>query len=427
MREPMTEPMSEPAKRKAISNKGTPETGRSLLNGVSLPAAAIFEAPLSHNLAWMQRFAEAHGAHLAPHGKTTMTPALFRRQLEAGAWGITLATAPQCRAAYIHGVRRLLLANQLVGEANMAIVAGLIEAGAEFYCVVDGEANSRALGRFFAARGLTLNVLIELGVPGGRTGCRTAEQVVELARLVDAEPALQLAGMEGYEGVVGDAAQGADPVPVIRDYAARLVDCAQRLDRDGLIGVGAPIITASGSAWYDLIAEAFDAAELRERFTPVLRPGCYVVHDHGLYRQAQRGVLARRPDLHEGLEPALEVFAQVQSLPEPGLVIVALGKRDIGFDQLPEPLRRYREQGLREQGPREGGRADETLSVAGWRLTRLMDQHAFIELPAGSDDVAVGDIVAFGASHPCLTFDKWRQVLLVDDALSVREMMETRF
>lgn len=422
MREPMSEPVSEPAKRTTAGNKGAPETGCSLLGGVSLPAAAIFEAPLSHNLAWMQRFAEAHGAQLAPHGKTTMTPALFRRQLEAGAWGITLATAPQCRAAYMHGVRRLLLANQLVGEANMAIVAGLVEAGAEFYCVVDGEANARALGRYFAARGLALNVLIELGVPGGRTGCRSSGQVIELARLVDAEPALQLAGMEGYEGVVADAARGADPVAAIRDYAARLIECAQRLDRDGLIGVGEPLVTASGSAWYDLIAEAFDAAELRERFTPVLRPGCYVVHDHGLYREAQRGVLARRPDLHEGLKPALEVFAQVQSLPEPGLAIVALGKRDIGFDQLPEPLRRYR-----EQGPREGGRADETLSVAGWRLTRLMDQHAFIELPAGSDDVAVGDIVAFGASHPCLTFDKWRQVLLVDDALSVREMMETRF
>ncbi|MFD2435605.1 type III PLP-dependent enzyme domain-containing protein [Modicisalibacter luteus] len=111
-----------------------------------------------------------------------------------------------------------------------------------------------------------------------------------------AQPALRMAGMEGYEGVV----HGTDPVPAIRDYAAQLIACAQRLDQDGLLAVEAPIITASGSAWYDLIAEAFDAAELRGRFVPVLRPGCYVVHDHGLYREAQRGVLTRRPDLHEG-------------------------------------------------------------------------------------------------------------------------------
>ncbi|MBW5801017.1 amino acid deaminase [Halomonas elongata] len=396
-----------------MGDKGVPESGTSLLEGVSLPAAAIQEAPLAHNLAWMQRFAESHGAELAPHGKTTMTPELFRRQLEAGAWGITLATAPQCRAAFVSGVERLLMANQLVGRANMAIIADLIEAGADFHCVIDGEDNARALGRFFSERGLTLKVLIELGVEGGRTGCRSVEAVSELARIVDAEPGLALAGMEGYEGVV----HAEDPVPAIRDYAARLVEAARRLDDESRFGVDAPIITASGSAWYDLIAETFDAAELRSRFTPVIRPGCYVVHDHGIYRQAQRGVLSRRPDLHEGLRPALEVFAQVQSLPEPGLAIVALGKRDIGFDHLPEPLRRYR----------EGGSADEVLSVAGWELTKLMDQHAFIRLPEHADDVRVGDVVAFGASHPCLTFDKWRRICLVDERLTVTETLETAF
>ena len=261
-------------KRKAnvseSGDKGTPETADSLLIGVSLPAAAILEAPLAHNLAWMQRFAASHGAYLAPHGKTTMTPALFQRQLEAGAWGITLATAPQCRAAFAAGARRLLMANQLIGEANMTIVAGLIDAGAEVYCVVDSIANVEALGRFFAARGQRLNVLVELGVLGGRTGCRTLEQVLDVAHGVAAQPALRLAGMEGYEGVV----HGTDPVPAIRDYAAQLIACAQRLDREGLLAVEAPIVTASGSAWYDLIAETFDAADLRERFTPVLRPGC---------------------------------------------------------------------------------------------------------------------------------------------------------
>lgn len=398
---------------RVAGQKGTPETGQSLLSGVSLPAAAIFEPALAHNLKWMQRFAESHGAHLAPHGKTTMTPALFQRQLAAGAWGITLATAPQCRAAFAHGVTRLLLANQLIGAANMAIVAELIEAGADFYCVVDSQTNAQALGRFFAERNLRLKVLIELGIEGGRTGCRTQAQVVALAQAIDAEPALQLAGMEGYEGVV----HGDDPIAGIRAYASLLVDTAQRLFDDGLIAVDAPIVTASGSAWYDLIAEAFDAAKLRERFTPVLRPGCYVVHDHGIYREAQRGVLARRADLHEGLKPALEVFAQVQSLPEPGLAIVALGKRDIGFDQLPEPLRRYR----------EGGDGSEALSITGWELTKLMDQHAFIQLPEGADDVHIGDIVAFGASHPCLTFDKWRRVCLVDDDLQVISVLKTSF
>ncbi|WP_168016626.1 amino acid deaminase [Halomonas salinarum] len=402
------------------TDKGTIGTGPHLLDGVILPAAAVFEPALAHNIAWMQAFADAHGARLAPHGKTTMTPALFKRQLEAGAWGITLATAPQCRAAFAHGVNRLLMANQLVGEPNMAIIADLIEQGAEVYCVVDSAANVAQLGRYFAARGLHLRVLVELGVVGGRCGCRDQQQVLSLAARIQEEPALVLAGLEGYEGVV--TADGGEPAVAIRRYAWRMVEAARALEEAGLIEVETALITASGSAWYDLIAEVFHEASLGACFVSVLRPGCYVVHDHGLYRQAQRGVLERQPALEPGLAPALEIFAQVQSLPEPGLAVVAMGKRDIGADQLPEALRRYR----------EGGSGAQTLSVAGWEVVKLMDQHAFVRLPATADEndggeVHIGDIVAFGASHPCLTFDKWRRVCRVDTALNVIEEMPTCF
>ena len=394
-------------------DKGGMELGSHLLSGVSLPAAVVHEAQLEHNLAWMQRFAEAHGAHLAPHGKTTMTPALFHRQLQAGAWGITLATAPQCRAAFANGVTRLLMANQLVGQANMAIIASLIEQGATFYCVVDSQENVRQLGRFFAERHLNLSVLIEVGVVGGRCGCRNQQQILTLAESIANEPALSLVGLEGYEGVV----HGDDPEVGIRAYAGQLVEVAVQLEAAGHFLQPNPIVTASGSAWYDVIAEAFEGAPLQGKFTPVLRPGCYVVHDHGLYREAQSAVLNRRPDLHQGLEPALEVFAQVQSLPEPGLAIVALGKRDTGHDQLPIALRRFR----------EGGDVSPSLSAAGWEVTKIMDQHTFVRLPDETQDVEVGDIIAFGTSHPCLTFDKWRQLLLVDDQLNVKERLATCF
>ncbi|MGR2738665.1 amino acid deaminase [Billgrantia sp. Q4P2] len=401
-------------------HKGMPQTGSRLLADVSLPAAVIHEPALAHNLAWMQRFCEAHGARLAPHGKTTMCPELFRRQLAAGAWGITLATAPQCRAAFSHGVHRLLMANQLVGEANMAIVAGLIEGGADFYCVVDSIANVEQLAHYFTARGLRLKVLIELGMPGGRCGCRDTDEVMALAERVDSEQALVLSGLEGYEGVV----YGSDPERAVRAYAWQLVEAAQALERDALIETPQPLITASGSAWYDLIAGVFSEARLGARFVPVLRPGCYVVHDHGIYRQAQRELLGRQPQIERGLKPALEIFAQVISLPEPGLAIIGMGKRDIGHDQLPEPLRRYR----------EGDERGRSLPVEGWRVTKLMDQHAFVSLPTDEDEpgngngrVRVGDIVAFGASHPCLTFDKWRRICRVDERLEVVEVMQTCF
>lgn len=385
-------------------------SGRSLLQDVSLPAAVIHELPLLHNISWMQAFAERHGARLAPHGKTTMTPGLFHRQLEAGAWGITLATATQCMAAFEHGVTRLLMANQLVGAANMSLVAGLIAKGAEFYCLVDGVENARALNAFFAERGLRLQVMIELGIEGGRCGVRNDEELDALLAALADLPALSLTGIEGYEGIIG----GQDPIAGVRAYADRLVNTVRRLKRRKALALPKPLITASGSKWFDLIAEAFDRADLRDEYIPLLRPGCYVVHDHKLYAGAMEDVKTRHPDLQGELIPALEVFAHVQSLPEPGLAIIALGKRDISCDpDLPMPQQWF-----------SAGKPPQ--DIRDWTVRNLMDQHLYLSVPVGAS-LAVGDVLSFGTSHPCLTFDKWRQVLLVDDALNVVETLATRF
>jgi D-serine deaminase-like pyridoxal phosphate-dependent protein len=399
-----------------MQNKGIPIAARlpaSLLDSVSLPALVLHEAALNHNIAWMQRFADAHHAQLAPHGKTTMTPALFQRQLAAGAWGITLATAPQCLAAYAGGMRRLLLANQLVGRANMSLIADLLrERTVDFYCLVDSADNVRALGQFFAAQRLKLQVLVELGVPGGRCGCRTPEQTRALAEAVAAEPALVLAGIEGYEGII----HGGGAEDDVRSYAETLVTTALEFATAGRFAVDRPVLTASGSKWYDVIAAAFDRPELRARCIPVLRPGCYIVHDHGIYARAQQAIRARHPDIGAGLRPAAEVFAQIQSIPEPGRAVAAMGRRDAAFDaDLPLPLRIYR-----------GGGNLDPETPAGWSVTRLMDQHAFLDIPKDAN-VRIGDTVAFGISHPCTTFDKWRQVCLVDEALNVIEVMPTQF
>ena len=390
--------------------KGAPIGGPSLLEDVSLPAAVTFEAALAHNIAWMQRFADDHGAKLAPHGKTTMTPALFQRQLDAGAWGITLATATQCAAAFEHGVTRLLMANQLVGAPNMAIVAGLIERGADYYCLVDSAAGAEALNRYFGERRQTVQVLVELGVPGGRCGVRNDSELKALVDTIATSPALTLCGIEGYEGLIG----GAQAVEHIRHYAQRLVATVRSLGDSSAFADRTPIVTAAGSQWFDLIAEAFDEADLRNHCTPILRPGCYVVHDHRSYRDAMAEVKTRHPELAGELQPALAVFAHVQSLPEPGLAIVALGKRDISVDpDLPIPLQLHR-------------LGEPARPLTGGSVRKVMDQHTMMVIPEGTD-IHIGDIVSFGASHPCLTFDKWRQVLLVDDRLQVIEVMPTWF
>ncbi|NBF15046.1 amino acid deaminase [Pseudomonas sp. Fl4BN2] len=394
--------------------KGAANPADHLVRDVSLPALVIHRAALEHNIRWMQDFVSRSGAELAPHGKTSMTPALFRRQLAQGAWGITLASAVQTCTAYAGGVRRVLMANQLVGRANMALIAGLQQDPAfEFHCMVDHPDNVQALGAFFAERGQRLNVMIEYGVVGGRCGCRTEQEVRALAAAIKAQPALALTGIEGYEGVI----HGEQAVSGIRAFAASLVRLALELQRDGAFALDKPIVTASGSAWYDLIAEGFAAEAASGRFLSILRPGSYVVHDHGIYKDAQCCVLDRRSDLHEGLRPALEVWAHVQSLPEPGFAVIALGKRDVAYDAgLPMPLKRYREGVLPAVGD----------DVSACTVTAVMDQHAFMTIAAGTE-LKVGDIISFGTSHPCLTFDKWRTGCLVDEQLNVVESLEIMF
>ncbi|WOD18381.1 amino acid deaminase [Paraburkholderia kirstenboschensis] len=388
-----------------------------LLNeDVSLPAAVLYADRVEHNLKWMQAFVAEYGVKLAPHGKTTMAPQLFRRQLETGAWGITLATAHQVRAAYHGGVSRVLMANQLVGRRNMMMVAELLsDPDFEFFCLVDSVDGVEQLGQFFTSVKKPLQVLLELGVPGGRTGVRDEAQrnaVLEaIARYPDV---LRLAGVELYEGVLKEEHE-------VREFLQSAVAVTRALLDEGRFDRTPAILSGAGSAWYDVVAEEFVKASETGKVEVVLRPGCYLTHDVGIYRKAQTDILARNPvakKMGEGLLPALQLWAYVQSIPEPDRAIIGLGKRDSAFDAgLPEPARHYR----------PGNQAPRDIAVSeGWEIFGLMDQHAYLRIPAGAD-LKVGDMIAFDISHPCLTFDKWRQVLVLDPAYRVTEVIETFF
>ncbi|WP_250512074.1 amino acid deaminase [Caballeronia sp. INDeC2] len=382
---------------------------------VSLPAAVLYSDRIEHNLKWMQAFVGEYGVKLAPHGKTTMAPQLFRRQLDTGAWGITLATAHQVRAAYRGGVHRILMANQLVGKRNMGMIAELLtDPNFEFFCLVDSADGVDQLGEFFSSVRKKLNVLIELGVPGGRTGVRDdAQRDAVLAAIARWQGTIELAGIELYEGVLQDETK-------VREFLQSAVDTTRKLIAEGKIARKPAILSGAGSAWYDVVADEFAKAN-SDAIEVVLRPGCYLTHDVGIYKKAQNEIFARNPiakKMGQGLKPALQLWAYVQSIPEPDRAIIGLGKRDSAFDAgMPEPAKHYRPG---NEAPRDVSPGD------GWEIFGLMDQHAYLRIKPG-DDVKVGDMIAFDISHPCLTFDKWRQILVVDSKYRVTEVIETFF
>ncbi|GIE33247.1 amino acid deaminase [Actinoplanes italicus] len=372
--------------------------------GFTWPLLVVHRVAIEANIATMAAYCRRHGFDFAPHAKTTMAPGLLEAQMAAGAWALTVATPNQALVLRRLGVGRVLIANEVLDPVVLRWLAAEGAAGWEVYIQVDSLAGVAAAASAVASSGAAadgvIRVLVELGHAGGRTGVRSLEELATVARAAAEAPGVELAGVAGYEGQLADQA-GVDA------FLERLVVGVARL-RSAALLPDPPVVAAGGSAWFDRVAEKL--AALRGEARLVLRSGATVTHDDGFYRE--RTPFVRVPE--EGpLAAALEIWAQVISAPEPGLVIVGMGKRDAPFDEgLPVP--------------REIRRADGTAGPAtGLRVTKLNDHHTY--LTGDDDDLVPGDLIGFGLSHPCTAFDKWRDIPVVDEERRVVDVLHTYF
>src|SRR5262245_2433075 len=398
-----------------------------LREDLPLPLAVLKESALGHNGDWMRRFLDLSGARIAPHGKTTMSPQLFGRQIADGAYAITIGTAQQLQVARRFGFDRVGMANQLVGRRAIGYVLDEInrDPAFDFYSLVDSVALVNRLAE--ASRRVELKrplqLIVEGGFAGGRTGCRQLEEALAVASAVKAnEPFLSLRGVGGYEGLIrGDTPAEAEKlVDRFLDYLATI---AVACDRENYFGPGIVLLTAGGSTFYDLVANRFAKAEVERPFMVLTRSGCYLTHDSGEYAVRFKELRQRSPevdDLGPGLQAALEVWAYVQSRPEPEKVLLTAGKRDISFDsKMPHPLKWFR--------PATGATAADIKPLSlDHVVTGLNDQHCHLQVPRSSP-LAVGDMVALGISHPCTTFDKWQVLCIVNDDYDIVSAVRTFF
>lgn len=398
-----------------------------LREDLPLPLAVMRESAIRHNSSWMRRYLAATGADIAPHGKTTMSPQLFARQVEDGAWAITIGSVEQLQVARQFGFQRMLLANQPVGARSQRYIVDELkrDKSFDFYCLVDSIDLVRQLASVVRESGLDrpLQVILEGGFTGGRTGCRTLEQAMDVARAVKAaHPYLSLRGVGGYEGLLRKPT-AEESTKVVEAFLVGLLDIALSCDRENLFGEGNILLTAGGTVFYDLVTRHFSKAKLSRSFQVVLRCGCYLTHDSDSYVKHFNELKARTPwvgDLGPAPQAALEVWAYVQSRPEPGRAILTVGRRDISFDSaMPTPLKWVR------PGPGVTARSLQPFGPD-HVVTGLNDQHCYLQIPETSP-LAVGDMVAFGISHPCTTFDKWQVISVVDDDYNVVSAIRTFF
>ena len=401
-----------PLRRSQVASQGW----NVLAGDLPLPLAVIRRGALAHNVGWMQRYADDAGVRFAPHGKTTMSPQLFQRQLAAGAWGLTFATVTQMQAGLAAGARNILIANQVLDAADLGAIAALHDTHPDVRVVflLDSEAQLALIEAVSVDR--PFEVLVEVGIAGGRTGLRAHDAAIALARRAHASAAVRLVGVECYEGL-GNTGRGEDDAPAVRDLMDRVERLARQCDAEGLFEGDDIIVSAGGSGVFDLVVPRLRVG-LSRAVTGLLRSGCYVTHDQGHYKRLVHAVNARLGCSDaQGLRAALEVWARVQSLPEAGLAILAVGKRDISFDLgMPMPLATCA-RASRERVP----------APEAWSVSKLNDQHAYLQLGDGAHGLEIGDRVCLGLSHPCTTFDKWRWMPIVDEGYTVVDAIVTCF
>lgn len=375
------------------------------LGDLQTPLLTLDNTALQANADRLADWCKEHGVLLAPHGKTTMAPQLWTEQLNRGAWGITLANFAQLRVAREFGVANLQLANSLTDPHAIEWVAANATAEAPILSWVDSVETVEVLNRVLTGSDAVLDVLVELGAHGGRTGARGVDAAMQVARAISASPNLRLVGVSGYEGSLAHTADDAG-LGAVRGYLTDMRLLHEELLAGGLYGSSEVIITAGGSAYFDDVVTILSPAISTGAETGgpsvdlMIRSGAYIIHDDGFYRGIS-------PFSREGDQPfhaAMHGWARVVSQTEPGLAILDAGKRDLPFDEgLPEP---------QFIGPVLGGAME---PLVGAEITSVNDQHSFMTFDAKTTTVRPGDVVRLGLSHPCTAFDKWTVIPVLAD------------
>ena len=370
------------------------------------PVAILNKTSLENNLHRMAEFCREIDVSLAPHVKTTMSPQIARMQLEHGAWAITVANFTQAQIFLEFEFKRIIIANEIIDRETIRKIAQINLAGkVEIIFYLDSVEGFNiiqdALLESFDGQ---IHILFEIGSEGGRGGIRNIEELMGLSKKVNADSRLLIRGVSGFEGSVPGGNRSREGLQKIREFSAKIVEAARLVSP--YIKHLEIILSAGGSAYFDIVAEEF------RKFGPdsriLLRSGAYITHDHGLYESIYPFSSAAT---NKHFLPAMELWSQVLTQPEPGLAILNLGKRDVGNDiNNPIPIKNFRGSIVKIKAT----------------VDQLNDQHGYMHFDV-NQEIGVGDLIGMGISHPCTTFDKWKLIPLVDDDYGVIDLIHTYF
>lgn len=332
---------------------------------IDTPALVVDLPAMDRNIARMAAFFKDLPAKARPHAKTHKTPQIALRQIAAGAIGITCAKLDEAEAMLLAGVPSVLIANQVVGPFKTARAARLSRL-AELILSVDSEANARELDSAAAREGQPINAIIEVDVGMGRSGTRTQDETLNLARLIRSLAHLRFRGLMGYEGHAVMIPERERRAEAARLANSKLVSHAEHLRANG---VPVEIVSAGGTGTYDMAGTHPGITEVQM--------GSWVTMDANYKR------------LIPEFENALTVLCTVISRPTPDRAILDCGMKAITKDfALP------------------------VVKGGGAEAISLSEEHCTLKL-AGLNP-AIGERVELIPSHGCTTFNLHNDLFVVN-------------
>jgi D-serine deaminase-like pyridoxal phosphate-dependent protein len=217
------------------------------LDDLDTPALLLDLEAMERNLAKMAAFFAQGPTRLRPHYKNHKSPVLARRQIDAGAIGMTCATLSEAEALVSKGITDILLSTELAGEPKIRRFVDLARLG-ELKAIVDNAKGAAALGVEARARGQAPQVLVNINVGQNRTGITPGEPAAELAQRARAE-GLNVHGLMGYEGHLGHLPDGPDKERAYGEAMRTLMDSRSLVEARG---IPVEIVSAGGTGTYRL-------------------------------------------------------------------------------------------------------------------------------------------------------------------------------
>lgn len=402
----------------AATSRTRKAIGRSIFSdAIDYPIAVLMDDVMATNSREMMEYCKRNGFLIAPHGKTYMAPTLLERQLSDGVWGFSATSNWQMRTLYAMGINRIILTNEIVNSTAIKWIVETLKKNKNFDLMVYVDSVSgvqlleSTVAKFTPAK--SIDVLIEIGFLGGRGGARSKDTAIKVALAVSKSNYLRLRGISGFEGIALPPENGTvlDGVNLLLDL---IVDTAKEIDSLGFFAKTTDIVlSAGGSNYFDRAVDKFSSVYLSKPIIRILRAGCYLTHDDGDSSPDDR-ITDPKIDLPH-FQPALHVWGEVLSIPEPTRAIVGIGRRDASFDlSMPVP-KLIRRSGSNFLEP-----------ATGMSTHTMNDQHLYLNLSKESS-VNIGDLISFGIAHPCTTFDKWRTLAIVDRNYNIVDLIDTYF